>query len=402
MIGIISYHFLKVITKILSLNPKILLKFMRNIMKILQTPVRFYPFIGGVENYVYYLSQELVKIGHQVKVLCANEPQSPRNEISQGVEIKRLPYIAKIANTNITPTLPFEIPREDYEIMHTHLPTPWSADWSAIFSKLKGKPLVLNYYNDIVAGGPAKNIANLYNRTFLKFLLNKADRIIIIQENYFNSSPYLTGYADKIRVVPVGVDVNKFRPLKVDLEINSIFFLSLLDKFHQYKGLEYLLKAVKIVKKDIKDIKLIVGGRGNLLEYYKSMSESLGLKENVEFHGFIEDKKIVEYYNRCGVFVLPSISSAQEGFGIVALEALACQKPVITTEIVGIAKDLEETQSGIVIPKKDPKALADAIIQILNGNSSYEMGKNGRKLVEEKYTWEIVAKMTDEIYKEII
>jgi len=371
-------------------------------MKILQTPVRFYPFTGGVENYVYNLSRELVNLNHEVEVICANDPPSKEVEDVDGIKVNRIPYYFKIANTNLTPSLPFTMRKFNYDIIHTHLPTPWSADWSAFFSKINDKPMVLNYYNDIVGNGAAHYIANLYNRTFLKLLLKTADRIIIIQDNYLNYSPYLANYQDKIRVVPVGVDVNRFKPLEVKEEENSIFFLSLLDEFHTYKGLEYLLKAIKIVKKELKDIKLIVGGKGTLLEYYKSMAESFGIKDNVEFHGFIPEENIVEYYNRCSLFVLPSISSAQEGFGIVALEALACKKPVITTEIVGIAEYLEKTGSGVVIPKKDPESLADAICQILKGNSREKMGENGRKLVEDKYTWEIVAKMTEKVYNEIL
>ena len=132
------------------------------------------------------------------------------------------------------------------------------------------------------------------------------------------------------------------------------------------------------------------------------MAKSLGIQDNVEFHGFIPEEKIVEYYNQSSLFVLPSISSAQEGFGIVALEALACEKPVITTDIVGIAHELQETGSGLVVPKKDPEELASAILQILKENSRAKMGENGRKLVEDKYTWEIVAKLTEKIYKEIM
>jgi len=374
-------------------------------MKILQTPIRFYPFIGGVENYVYYLSQELVKKGHQLKVLCANEPHSPKKEIINNITVKRVPYIGKIANTNITPSLPIEILREgEYDIMHTHIPTPWSADWSAFFSKLKNKPLVLNYYNDIVAqGGIAKKTAQLYNKTFLKSLLKKADRIIIIQENYIYTSPYLSEFTDKISVVPVGVDVNQFQPIKIDKRENSIFFLSLLDEFHKYKGLEYLLKAIQIVQKDIDDVKLIIGGKGNLLKYYKSMAESLGIENNVEFHGFIAEEKIVEYYNSCSLFILPSISSAQEGFGIVALEALACEKPVITTNIVGVADDLKKVNAGRIVPPKDAKKLAGAIIELLsNEQMSKKMGVKGRKLVEKKYTWLKIAEMTEDIYKKVL
>ena len=109
----------------------------------------------------------------------------------------------------------------------------------------------------------------------------------------------------------------------------------------------------------------MVGGRGVLMEHYQEITSALGLTKNVEFHGFIDEDKITEYYSRANVFVLPSISSVQEGFGIVALEALACKTPVITTEIVGVSSDLKKENAGIIIPPRDPDALAAAIIKIL-------------------------------------
>ena len=373
-------------------------------MKILQTPVRFYPFIGGVENHVYYLSKEVVKRGHKVAVICANEPNTTKEEIISEITVKRLSYIGKLANTNITPKLPFVLLNEDFDVIHTHLPTPWSADWSAIISKIKKKTLIVTYHNNITGSGIAKYIAMFYNSTSLKFLLNRADKIIITQPNYIDSSPYLKSYKNKIEVIPNGVDVNKFKPIEVDKGDKSIiFFLSLLDKFHRYKGLNYLLSALKIVKKEISDVKLIVGGKGKLMSEYKNMANSHGLKDNIEFHGFIPDEKIVEYYNKCNVFVLPSISSTQEGFGIVLLEALACGTPVISTEIVGVAEDVKRNNAGIIVPPKDPEALADAIIKLLDDKDlTKKMGANGRGLVEEKYTWKRVAEMTEKVYKEVI
>ncbi|MDP3066626.1 MAG: glycosyltransferase family 4 protein [Methanobacteriaceae archaeon] len=376
-------------------------------MKILQTPVRFYPFTGGVENYVYYLSKELVKLGHQVKVVCAQETGETREETIDGVKVSRVPFTGKVANTNLTWTMPLKLVQEDFDIMHTHLPTPWNADWSMIISRLKNKPLVLSYYNDIIGSGLSNYVARFYNSTGLKLLLKAADRIIIIQENYRHFSPHLADFQDKIVVVPCGVDTDKFRPAPCSMEENSpegntLFFLSVLDEFHHYKGLDYLLEALQIVKKKIPPIKLIVGGKGNLINYYQEQVNSMGLENNVEFHGFIPDEKLPDYYNQCDVFVLPSISSAQEGFGIVALEALACAKPVISTKIVGIAQDLEETGSGIIVTPKDSQSLADAIINVLNSENSCKMGLSGRKLVEDKYTWKKVARLTNDIYQELV
>lgn len=371
-------------------------------MKIVQTPVRFYPFIGGVENYVYYSAKEMVKMGHQVTVICANEPSTKKEEIVDGIKVKRLSYFGKIANTNITPNFPFKLSHENFDIIHTHIPTPWSADFSNIISRFKNKPLVITYHNDIIGNGLADYVARIYNSTALKLLLNQADKIIITQPNYLNSSKHLMEYKDKIEVIPNGVDVEKFKPLPVKKEENTIFFLSLLDEFHKYKGLDYLLKALVIVKKEINNVKLMVGGKGQLLDYYQKMVEEMDLKNNVEFLGFIHGEKISEYYNKSSVFVLPSISSKQEGFGIVALEALSCKTPVISTEIVGVAGDVKKSNSGIIVPPKNVEELANAILKILTDKNTEEMGLRGRKLVKEKYTWSKVAEMTEELYKGLI
>ncbi len=372
-------------------------------MKIVHTPVRFYPFIGGVENYVYYSAKELVKLGHDITVICANEPPIKKEGIIDGIKFKRLSYIGKIANTNITPSLPFKLLKEDFDIIHTHIPSPWSADWSNIYSKLKNKPLILTYHNDIIGKGIADYIARFYNASALKSVLNRANKIIITQPNYLKSSPHLDDYSHKIEVIPTGVDIEKFKPLPIKKENNTLFFLSLLDEFHKYKGLDYLLKALVKAKTEIPDVKLIVGGKGALMDHYTGLANEYGLKNNVEFHGFIPDKKIVEYYNKCSVFVLPSISSKQEGFGIVVLEALACETPVISTEIVGAAADVKKSNSGIIIPPKDADVLADAIIEILtNDDESYEMGKRGRVLVEKSYTWYRVAGMMENVYMELM
>lgn len=374
-------------------------------MKILQTPVRFYPFTGGVENYVYYLSRELVNSGNQVKVVCANEPDIESKQRVEGIEVERLPYMGKIANTNITTGLPGALSDGDYDIIHTHIPTPWSADWSAFYSNSKKKPLVVTYHNDIIGQGLASLVAHIYNSVGLNYVLKTAAKIIITQPGYLQSSSHLAKYQDKIEVIPNGVDVEKFQPIQAsdNEDKSTIFFLSVLDEFHKYKGLDYLLEALKIVKNNVPDVKLIVGGKGVLLDHHQEMAASLGLKDNVEFAGFIPDEEIADYYSQASVFVLPSISSLQEGFGIVALEALACQTPVVTTDIVGVAHDLKQIKGGIVIPPRDTHKLADAITQILSdAQMQKEMGQRGRKLVQEKYTWKVVASSMEKVYKEIL
>ena len=375
-------------------------------MRIVQTPARFYPFIGGVENYVYNLSKELARLGQEVQVVCAREPEAQENESRDGIEIKRLPYIGKVANTNITPALPFALFQQDFDLIHTHLPTPWSADWSLIISRLKSRPLVLTYHNDIVGQGRAGKLAIFYNSTGLPFLLKTSAKIVITQDKYINSSIYLRNYRNKIKVIPNGVDIDRFRPrsyTKKEAESKVLFFLGLLDKYHAYKGLDDLLKALAIVRKQLPGVKLVVGGGGELLGHYRDTAANLGLSQNVEFQGFIPDEKLPECYNRCDVFVLPSVSSEQEGFGIVLLEAMASGRPVISTDIVGVAGDVKRFNAGRIVRPRDINALAQAILEILlDEELAREMGRRGRTLVEGKYNWKKIGRDMLEIYRGLV
>ncbi len=363
-------------------------------MRILQTPVRLFA-TGGVESYVRNLSRELAGMGHDVGVICADRPGE--NEVDGRVRTMTLKSRGHIANTSITPSLPLALWREDFDILHTHLPTPWSADWSGLISQLKGRPLILTYHNDIVGEGWAGQVARIYNRTALRLLLRSAERIIVTRDRYV--SPHLRDCSEKVFFIPLGIDIEAFRPQAVDIK-GDIFFLSVLDEFHRYKGLEVLFAALKILKKRLPAVRLIVGGGGRLLDYYRQVAESIGIGDNVLFAGFIPTEKLVEYYNGCKLFVLPSTDPAREGFGIVPLEAMACRRPVVVTEIVGMAGDITEHRAGMVVGPNDAQGLAASILTILEDDDLAErMGQEGMKLAREKYSWDRTAEQIERVYR---
>ena len=370
--------------------------------RILQTPVRFYPYTGGVEKYVLDLSKELVKRGNDVTVVCANEPESKKEEILGGINVKRVSYIGKIANTNISPYFPFKILREEFDIIHAHFPTPWNLDWSALISLIKRKPLVLTYHNDITNHPTSNILIYVYNNTFLKLALRIAKKIIITQPDYLKYSKFLKPFKEKIAVIPIGVDTANFRYTDRKKTGNEIFFLGVLDKFHRYKGLDYLIGALAKVRTLIPDVKLIVGGKGELAEEYKKLARKLGLENNVKFIGYVGGKDLIKIYNQSQIFVLPSVSH-EEGFGIVLLEAMACGTPVICTNIVGVAKDIEMNKAGIVVKPKNEKELSNALIKILkNKTDRKKMGENALELVQLKYSLDKMAESFEKIYEGVL
>ena len=369
-------------------------------MNILHTPARFYPSVGGVEKYVLTLARALIRKKQDICVICAGEPGEESIRDYEGIRIKKIFSIGKIANTNITPLLPFRLLKNDADVFHTHVPTPWSADWSALISRIRKIPLIVTYHNDIAGNGVYQPVAAVYNRTALHVVLKQARCIILTNQNF--KSHFLDPYQEKIFIVPNSVESSIFTPISKPM-IGDIFFLSVLDDYHQYKGLDYLIAAVRSLSREFPDIKLIVGGSGPMREYYTNLSRTLGVMDNVSFVGYIPDENLAEYYNSCKLFVLPSTDPTREGFGIVLLEAMSCGRPVISTKITGVAEDIANRRAGIVVEPENTEALAQGIRTILlDNNLADNMGAAGRSLVLEKYSSEKIADQMMKIYLETV
>jgi glycosyltransferase involved in cell wall biosynthesis len=365
-------------------------------MKILQTPPRIWT-AGGVETYVYNLSAELAARGHKVTVLCADNGV-PGN-IPEGVRVLNLRSIARIGNTPITPLLPFTLIQTDTEIIHTHLPTPWSSDWSGIVSSLRDIPLVLTYHSGITGQGAASIIARFYNRSSLRRLFDRANTIILTRRTFMPA--WMEPWLSKIEVIPIGVNP-AFHPVVKEKDID-IFFLSVLDQFHHFKGIQILFDAIRLVAQDWPDLRVVIGGGGPELLKYRQQVREMGIEPQVRFVGYIPQGEMNDWYSRSRMFILPSTDPALETFGIVLLEAMAAGRPVIATDIAGPAEDIQRKEAGIIVKRNSPSDLATAIRTLLEDDDlADQMGVRGRQLIEERYQWSDIAGRTEAIYKKLL
>jgi len=371
-------------------------------LRILHTPPRFYPDTGGVENTVLETARGLVARGHAVDVLCGMGNARVSSRID-GITVRRLWTPVHVANTPITPALPWHLLTARYDIVHAHLPTPWSADWPAFIARLRRRPSVITYHNEIIGRGVAGGIAALYRCLVLPLTLAAASRIIVSTERYREISPPLRRQRDKTRVIPFGVDSERFAAGSGAAErAQTIFFLAVLDQFHSYKGLDDLLAAVAALRTRLPGVRLVVGGAGSALAAYRAEAGRLGIADITDFAGFIRDEDLPRYYQDAAVFCLPSTSSVQEGFGLVLLEALSCGTPVVTTDAVGMAPEIEDAGAGIVVPPRNFAELASALEAMLADPSRREdASRNARQLVLEKFTWSRVVDQTIDVYREI-
>lgn len=371
-------------------------------MRVLQVVVRFHPYVGGVENTVYHLGRRLAARGHEVRVVCADEPAGSPSRV-EDIDVVRLPWRRKIGNTNLCLGLRSALLREPRpDVIHTHMPTAWFTDYAAVAARELKVPLVLSYNNDLIGNGVKGMLAHVYNRFFLPRLFATADRIVVSNPLYPRHSPYLTEGDPKVTHIPWGVDETGFAPAPQPSHEPpfTLGFLSLLDPHHRYKGLEVLLRALG-ERKDL-PVRLKVGGTGEEQGYYRDLAARLGIADRVDFLGFLPSGTLADFFRSCHLFVLPSTDGRQEGFGLVLLEAMSCARPVLTTPVVGMAGDIERARSGILVPPGDSRALGDALAGMLSdGPDLAAMGERGRKLVEERYTWDRVADAYEALYEDL-
>ncbi len=355
--------------------------------------------MGGVEATVMQLGRELVRRGHEVRVVCADEPDGSPARV-EGIDVVRLAYRGKIGNTNLSWGLLRALRRERADVIHTHFPTAWWADAAGALAEETGLPLVFSYNNDLVGPGAKGAIAAVYNRLFLPRLLARSAAVITSNPVYSESSPHLAHLGDRLGHIPWGVDIERFSVAPArrgdaaagsDQEV-VLGFLALLDRHHRYKGLEELLRALAALDPNGKPWRLRVGGRGEEQPRYQTIAAELGIAERVEFLGFVSDEDLPNFYRDCHLFALPSTDGAQEGFGLVLLEAMACGRPVLTTPVVGMAAALRESGAGMLVPPRDIPALTAALESLRKEPEKLEgMGERARRLVEERYSWGRIA-----------
>lgn len=149
-------------------------------------------------------------------------------------------------------------------------------------------------------------------------------------------------------------------------------------------------------------LKLYIGGEGDFTYFYKSIAKDLGIEDSVIFLGLLSDEDMLKYYNSTDAFVLPSLDTPHEGFGLVALEAMACGKPVIVSSVPAVSKDVKENSAGIAVNPGSVDDLTAALFDMFNNrNSLQSMGNNALAVVKAKYNWDVHSQIVENEYKKV-
>lgn len=294
--------------------------------------------------------------------------------------------------------MPVELRRLAPDLVHLHFPNP-TGDLAYLLSGCRA-PVVMTYHADIAKPWPA---LRLY-RTVFERLESRIARIIVSSEVYLRSSRFLARHQDKCIVIPYGIDPEPFalrdreaeavRRLRQEHGSPMVAFLGVL---RPYKGLPVLLRAMAKVRGH-----LLIVGRGHAGEL-EGDANQLGVADRVSFVAEVSETQRRLLLHACDVFVLPSLNRS-EAFGIVQLEAMACGKPVVSTDLpTGVSVVNQHGTTGLLVRPDDPEALADALNRLLVDQTlRRSLGQAGYSRVEREYRAEPMVERTLAVYDEVL
>lgn len=354
-------------------------------LKIAISTPYFPPHIGGVEEHVKNLSDNLRRLGYDVEVVS-----SCGADIT--VSCLKIPYSP----------IPINFPKLKADLYHSHIPSPFFAIKMAEIAEKEAKPHLITYHNDVVVpnkvngysipGFLRKSVEKI-NEFTTRRLLERANVIIATTRSYAETSPLLSKFMNKVEIVPNAIDLRNFNP-GIDAGNREPIVLYV-GRLVAYKGVSTLIKAMAEVQKS-SNAKLVIVGDGEDRKGFERLVKKLEVK--AIFTGRVAKSEVAEWMQKARVLVLPSFSRL-EAFGIVMLEAMACATPVLGANTPGVSE--VALHGGLTF--NDERELVDNIKELLNNDQlATKLGKMGRKAVEEKFNWEVVSRQIERIYLKIM
>ncbi len=371
-------------------------------MKIAQVSPYDYPFPGGVTEHISYLDRHLREMGHQVKIIApSSDPRVAKDDhiVQVGNVIVPVPFSGSVARISLSPRLYTRVKRllqaEHFDVIHIHEPmTP-------------ALPMAVLHHSKAVNVGTfhayrQTHAAYEYARPMFHYFVHRLHGRTAVSEAARESvARYFPG---EYRIIPNGIENRRFggdhvRPIKrfSDGMLNVLF----VGRLEKRKGFKYLLRAFALVKARVPSARLLVVGayeqedKAPFVRYARYHHT-----HHVKFIGYVPAEELARYYRVAHVFCAPSIGF--ESFGIVLLEAMAAGVPIVASNIPGYDSVVEHEREGLLVPPKDPEALADALVYVL-GNAEFRRraGENGRRKAA-RYDWEGITRQMYDYYLELL
>jgi len=367
------------------------------------------------------LALNLVKSGKDIDVFAPSSRGFPSHSF-HGIWVKRFRYAPKsveiltqeegaVFKLKRNPWLVLLVPtffllgfislirllkKNNYDIIHVHWPFPMGL-FGVLAKKISNGKLVITFYGaefTLLRKVPLGDVV-------LRYIISKADYVTAIST--YTKSLVLKLKKVNVTIIPftTGFSIDSNSVSRLHKKRKSILFVG---RLIERKGIEYLIRAIPLVKESV-DVNLTIVGSGLLKEELDDSIDSLKLSSSVKLAGRISDKKLKQLYAACDIFVLPSIVDRwgdTEGLGVVLLEAMSFKKPVVATNVGGIVDIVKHRKTGLLVKEKDPVALSVTIVEILTDEKLWNrLSKSGYQYAKKYFSWDAIIKKTSGIYEKI-
>jgi len=373
----------------------------------------FPPHKGGIEQVSYEQSKRLTQSGYQIDVLTSKFEGRNTNPI-KGIKIYHYPSLNVAKRFGVPyPIISFKAYKtftqliQKCDLVHAHGHVYMSSYIAGKVAKKYKKPFIVTQHNTFIDYQSLLNIIEQLNDFIIgKSVLKHANKVITVSKETMKYVLKLGADKTKTSVIYNGVDTDYFRPVnkresreKLGLPKNRKIILSIRRLVYK-NGLDTLIESVPLLTRDHPDLLFLVAGKGPSRKLIEDRIKELGIDSNVKLTGFVPDELLPLYYDAADYFILPSASG--EGLPLVLLEAMACGLPVIATTVGGTPEIIKHMKNGVLVPPRNPEAMAEALSKLLSEGLGPALGEEARRIVENRLTWEENLRQLQDIYKKFI
>ena len=288
------------------------------------------------------------------------------------------------------------------DIIHAHWSIPQGLI-GVVSKKILNIPCITTLH-----GSDIFSMKNPQMKALNAWILTQSDSCTANSTQTTGAAEHLCCRKDLIQI-PMGVDTEFFaisdeqRKLTMGSSGRNVIYAG---RLIDWKGVEYLIKAMPKVIRRYPDTQLTIVGDGPERERLFQSAKESGMQDHLIFTGSLSQEELRRYYTTADVFVLPSIVNGigeTEGLGVVLLEAMACGVPVIGTDAGGICDIIKHETTGLMVPQKHPAAISDSILRLFEDHDlRSKLIDNGRRLVETHFSWDIISDRFIQIYRNMV
>ena len=387
-------------------------------MKILMLSWEYPPrIVGGISRVVHDLSHRMIKDGHDVTVVTYKDGNAPYFEDDKGVKVYRvdnymihpnnfIDWILQLNFNMLAKANELIVKEGKFDVIHAH---DWLVAYAAkTLKQAYDMPIVSTIHATEAGRNSGIREANQKYINDTEWMLTYESTEVIVNSNFMKGElQRLFGLPfEKINVVANGVNLNKFSGMERDYNFRRRYAMDnekiilYVGRLVYEKGVQHLIAAMPKILSNYNDAKLIIAGRGGMMDELRAEADALGLNDKIYFTGYLNSKQVQKMYKCADVAVFPS---TYEPFGIVALEAMLAGVPTVVSDVGGLDEIVTHGVDGMKSYAGNANSIADSVTALLYDHQlATNVSKKAKQKVKDQFNWEKIAQDTHFTYEKAI